>query len=104
MRVAGMKPARDASAGLIEHDTLAADRPRTGQRPLVDGQALRELVDAALIEHDGHGGREPPAAPVAEIGLGRAEVLPVGLRLHADPLYRDGLALDPEQSLDHPLG
>jgi hypothetical protein len=40
------------------------------------------------------------AAPVAEIRLRRPQVVPVGLRLHAEPLDR---ALDAEQPLDDAL-
>ena len=44
------------------------------------------------------------AAPVAEIRLGRAQVVPVGLGLHAEPFDGDELALDAEQTLDDALG
>ena len=44
------------------------------------------------------------AASVAELGLGRPQVVPVGFGLHADPLDRDELALDAEQLLDDTLG
>jgi hypothetical protein len=44
------------------------------------------------------------AAPVAEIRLARRQVIPVGLRLHAEPFDRDELALDAEQPLNHALG
>jgi hypothetical protein len=43
------------------------------------------------------------AAPVAEIRLRRPQVVPVGLRLHAEPLDGDELALDAEQPLDDAL-
>ena len=43
------------------------------------------------------------AARVAEIGLGRTQVVPVGLRLHAEPFDGDELALDAEQPLDDAL-
>ena len=43
------------------------------------------------------------AAPVAEIRLGRPQVVPVGLRLHAEPFDGDELALDAEQPLDDAL-
>jgi hypothetical protein len=38
-----------------------------------------------------------------EIRLGRSQVVPVGLRLYAEPFDRDELALDAEQSLDRAL-
>ena len=47
---------------------------------------------------------EPALAAVAEIRLGRPQVLPVGLRLHPDAFDGDELALDSEQLLDHALG
>src|SRR5918994_1181454 len=43
------------------------------------------------------------AAPVAEIRLGGTQVVPVGLRLHADSFDGDELALDAEQALDDAL-
>lgn len=47
--------------------------------------------------------REVLAAPVAEIRLGRTHVVPVGLRLNAEPFDGDQLALDVEQPLDGAL-
>jgi hypothetical protein len=44
------------------------------------------------------------AALVAEIRLGRPQVVPVGLRLHPDASDGDELALDAEQPLDDALG
>jgi hypothetical protein len=46
MRVAGVEAVGDAPAGVVERDLLAADRPLAGQRPLVEAQALGELVGA----------------------------------------------------------
>ena len=43
------------------------------------------------------------AAPVAEIRLGRTQVDPVGLRLHAESLDGDKFAFDAEQPLDDTL-
>src|SRR5215207_1936034 len=40
---------------------------------------------------------------MAEICLGRTQVVPVGLRLHAEPFHGDELALDAEQPLDDAL-
>ena len=40
---------------------------------------------------------------VAEIRLGRPQVVPIGFGLHAERFDRDGLALDAEQPLDHAL-
>jgi hypothetical protein len=39
----------------------------------------------------------------AEIRLGRAQVVPVGFRLHAEPFDGDELALDAEQTPDDAL-
>jgi hypothetical protein len=47
---------------------------------------------------------EALAACVAQIRLGRAQVVPVGLRLDPAPLDGHELALDAEQPLDHALG
>jgi hypothetical protein len=58
---------------------------------VVEAQALRGLVDAVF------------AARAAEIRLRRAQVVPVGLRLHAEPFDGDELALDPEQPLNDAL-
>src|SRR4051794_31571504 len=80
MRVARVEAIGDAAARLCQRDVLPADRPAAGQRPAVS-----------------------LAAGVAEIRLGRAQVVPVGLRLHSDPFDRDGLALDAEQPLDQSL-
>ena len=93
MRVAGVEPEGDAPAGLLEHDVLAPDRPLAAEGPLVAAQRSSATPS----------GGATPAAPVAEIRLGRAQVVPVGLRLHAEALDRDELALDAEQALDHAL-
>jgi len=42
-------------------------------------------------------------ALVAEVRLGRVQVVPVGVRLHSDPFDGDQLALDAEQPLDDAL-
>jgi hypothetical protein len=87
---------------LVEHDVLAPDRPLVGEGPVVETQLLGELIDAAFVERGAVRGRESLAAPVAEKRLGRPEVVPVGLRLDADPCDGDELALDTEQRLDDP--
>ena len=103
MRVACVEAVGDAPALLAEHDVLTPDRPVAGQRPVVDGQALGELVDAPLVERGAARGREALAARVAEIGLGGLQVVPVGLRFHPDPFDGDQVALDAEQLLDDAL-
>jgi hypothetical protein len=50
MRVARVEAVGDAPAGLVERDVLTSDRPRAGERPVVDGQARGELVGAAFVE------------------------------------------------------
>ena len=69
---------------------------------MVEAQALGELVVAALVRRAGRR-VEVLAAVVAEVGLGRAQVVPVGLLLHADAFDGDELALDAEQLLDDAL-
>src|SRR3954466_3736413 len=81
VRVARVEAVGDASARLVEHDLLAPGRPLALERPLA----------------------RPLAALVAEIRLRGAQVVPVGLRLHALPLDGHELALDAEQPLDHAL-
>ena len=70
MHVARVEAEGDAPAGLLQDDALGLDRPRAGQGPLVE----REAVGARV---------KPWPAPLAEVGLGRAQVVPVGRRLHA---------------------
>jgi len=50
MRVARLEPVGDAPAGLLEDDVLAPDRPLAGEGPVVETQALGELVGAAFVE------------------------------------------------------
>src|SRR3954452_21848284 len=91
MRVARVEAEGDAPARLAERGLLRPDRPVAGERPLAETQPLRRLVGASF------------APPVAEVRLGRLEVVPVGVRLDAAPFDGDGLALDAEQLLDHAL-
>jgi hypothetical protein len=71
---------------------------------VVQRQVRRQVVGAALVERGAVRGREVLAPPVADVRLGRAQVVPVGLRLHPDPLDVDEWAIHPEQPLDDPLG
>src|SRR5918992_4463412 len=91
MRVPRVEAVGDPSAALVEHDVLTPVRPLAGQRPVVQAQALRPRIGAVL------------AARRAEIRLGRPQMVPVGLRLHAEPFDGDELALDAEQLLDYAL-
>ena len=55
MRVARVEPVGDAPAGLVEHDVLTPDRPLAGEGPVVEAQALGELVGAAFVERGAAG-------------------------------------------------
>ena len=103
MSVARVEPVGDAPAGLVEHDVLRPDRPLAGEGPLVEAKPLGSCVAAAFVEGGSDRRREVLGAPVAEIGLGSPQVVPVGLRLHAEPFDGDELALDAEQSLEDAL-
>src|SRR3954467_180936 len=103
MSVACVEAEGDGPAGLVEGDVLGPDRPLAGERPVVEAQALREGVGATVVHRWTLRRRELAAAPVAEISLRRAQVLPVGRRLHAQTFDRDGLALDAQQLLDDAL-
>ena len=46
MRVARVEAEGDTPAGLVERDILPPDRPLAGQSPVVEAQALGELVGA----------------------------------------------------------
>jgi pyruvate dehydrogenase (quinone) len=104
MRVARIEPIGDASAGLHEHGLLAPDRPFPGEAPVVEEKAFGELIGSALVESGAARRREMLGERVAEVGLGRAHVLPVGFRLDADPFDGEELALDAQQLLDDALG
>src|SRR6185312_1585683 len=81
VRVARVEAEADAAARLVEHDGLALGGPLPAERPIVGALAARP----------------------AEIRLGRAQMVPVGLGLVPDSLDGDQLALDAEQLLDLPL-
>jgi hypothetical protein len=103
MHVARVEAQRDAATGLVQRGALRSDRPLAGQRPVVEAQALGERVAVALVKHNAVSAGEALAAPVAQVRLRGAQVLPVGLRLHAAPFDGDGLALDAQQPLDDAL-
>jgi len=48
--VTRVEPEGDAPAGLVEDDVLGLDRPRAGEGPMAEVQALRERVDATAIQ------------------------------------------------------
>jgi hypothetical protein len=50
VRVVRVEAIGDAPAGLIKLDVLSPDRPLAGQRPVVEGQALGQVVGAAFVE------------------------------------------------------
>src|SRR6185369_3775301 len=100
VRVARVEAEGDAAVRLLEHDALALDRPVAGEGPLVEAEALGERVAAGLVEGAAVPRCEALAAPVAEIGLRCAQLVPVRLRLDADAFDRDRLALDAEKLLE----
>jgi len=67
-----------------------------------EGDLERALADRAVLAHELVHATVPEHA-VSFLVDGRAQVVPVGLRLHADPLDGDELALDAEQLLDDAL-
>ena len=87
MSVARVEAIGDAPAGPVEHEILGPGRPLAGEGPLVEAQLLGRHLRAALTP------------VIAQVGLGRAQVGPVGLGLHAEPFDRDRVALDAEQLL-----
>src|ERR671916_2907875 len=101
VRVARVEPEGDAPVRLVENDVLGPDRPLAGEGPMAEAQALRERVQATAIQH--RAWRRPELARGAEVGLRRAQVVPVGRRLHADALDGHGCAVDAEQPLDDAL-
>src|SRR5271166_2145363 len=103
MRVAGMEPKADNSAGLLEDNVLAPDGPLAGQGPLVEAQALRKFVGMALVEDPTILRREVLAAAVAEVCLWRPQLVPFGFGFYADAGHRSELARDSEQPLDEAL-
>src|SRR4051794_8447408 len=103
MRVARVEAVGDAPTGPVQRDVLTPDRPLAGEGPVIDAQVAGDLVDAARVTRDAAGGGEVLGAPMAEVRLGRAQMVPVGLRLHAQPFDGHGLALDAEQLLDDAL-
>jgi hypothetical protein len=89
MRVARVEAEGDAPAGLLQRDALGPGLPVPDERPLVQAQAVPWC---GLL-----------TSRVAQICLWCTHVVPVGLRLSADPFDGDKLALDTKQLLDHAL-
>ena len=75
-----------------------------GQRPVIGPEPSGELVVAAPVGDHAARRREALATAVAEVGLRRAEVLPVGGRLDPDLLDRDEVPIEAEEALDRALG
>ena len=67
----------------VEHAGPPFDRPVAGERPLVEAERVRRRVGARLVERGATRRGEAPALLVAEVGLGRLQVGPVGLGLEA---------------------
>src|SRR3954453_17034331 len=98
-----MEPEGNAPSGLIEEDVLGSDRPLAGKRPVVEAQSLRDGVGAPVLWRGARRRVELAAARVAKVGLGRAQLLPVGRRLDACALGGHEVPVDPEQLLEAPL-
>src|SRR3954454_24401656 len=103
MSVASLEAEGNGPAGPFEGDVLGPDRPLAGQGPVVEAEALLEGVGATVVQRWTLWRCKLAAAPVAEIGLRSAQVLPVGGRLHAQAFDRDELGLDAQQLLDDAL-
>ena len=56
---------------------------------MIEAQPVGELVGAAFVQRGAARRREVLTARVAEIRLGRTQVVPVGLRLDAEPFDGD---------------
>ena len=50
MRVACVESEGDPPAWLLERNILTADRPRAGERPVVEAQAIGQLVGMGFVE------------------------------------------------------
>jgi hypothetical protein len=70
---------------------------------MVGVQPLGELMGTAFVERGAVRCRESVGAAVAEVRLGCMQVVPVGLRLRAEPFDGGELAVDAEQLLDDAL-
>src|SRR5918998_3081890 len=93
----------DAPAGLVENDGLGPDRPLAGKGPMAEAQALPDRVQAIAIQRRARRRPVLAAARGAEVGLGRAQVIPVGRRLHAGSFDGYELAVDAQELLDDAL-
>src|ERR671917_875231 len=89
MCITRVDPEGDAPAGLLQRDALGPCLPVPDERPPVQAQAVPWC---GLL-----------TSRVAQICLWCTQVVPVGLRLSADPFDRHKLAVDPEQLLDDAL-
>jgi hypothetical protein len=88
---------------MVEQGALPPDRPFAVDRPMTEAQPVRQSVPASFVEDDTARRREMLRASIAEIRLRRPQVVPVGLRLHAEPFDIRELTLDSEQLLDESL-
>src|ERR1700733_10093574 len=80
IRVPRLEAEGDAPARVVEGGLLLLDGPVAGHGPLVEPQAVGDPVEPALRDHAAGRG-EALAAPVAQVRLGRAQMIPVGRRL-----------------------
>src|ERR1051326_9311767 len=77
INVAGMKPVADGPGLAAERGELAADRPNPRQAPPVEWQHRQGTVEGGSIFANTAAGCEVSRLSVADIGLGRAQVLRV---------------------------
>src|SRR5262249_7784104 len=80
MQIAGVELIRDGTARFIEPRRHGVDLPVARQCPLVAPQFGRRRVRVAPVRNGAARRREGPCAFVAEVGFGRAQVVPVSRR------------------------
>ena len=83
MDVAGMEAEDDSLSGFVEHARPLLDRPVSAERPGVELQRLGRDVAVRLAVRDTARRVEVLLSGVTDVGLRRAQVCPVGLRLEA---------------------
>src|SRR3954463_15175347 len=100
MGIARLEANGDAPGGPVEHKVLAPNRPVTDERPVVEAEALRELVGSTFVERGAVRCGETLRAAIAKIGFRCPQVVPVGPGLDTGPLDGDEFALNAEEPLD----
>jgi hypothetical protein len=94
MDVTSAKAICNSSGALVEHDRLFSQSPLSCKSPVVQPEIRRQGVGVPLISFSSFGRCEVVGARVAEIGLGRPEIRPVGCRFRTDPLDGHELCAD----------